>query len=550
MRREWHSSILGLAAISILSPLAVATLSVALGACAGDGSDNSDTSANDTEEASRHRRDASPPPDASAPTDSSHPTDSAAIDAGSDAATSCGFIMTSPLALTAATISVGSTLGGKVTYTNTCASAMSIGAVAITSRPPGGTNGGGPYDDFAPSQAATTVNAGASVTLTASRAFTSGDPTGNWYAYATYKDSGGVWHDGPSVPFTVAAPAIDAGGGAGSDAGPDASGFDAGSGATGLHVVGNKLYDGNGTIVHLHGANREGAEYACIQGWGLFEGPSDAASVQAMANWRINSVRVLLNEDCWLGINGVAAAYGGANYQNAIVNYVKLLHQYGIYAELGLMYSAPGTTPAKSSPEMPNTDHSITFWQQVASTFKSDGMAFFDLFNEPHNVSWACWLNGGSSCSLGFAVAGMQSLVNAVRSTGATNVIAVPGIDYANNLTGWLANRPSDPAGQLIAEAHVYGGNTCQDVSCWNSQLAPVAAQVPLHTGELGGNYQGTDCSGAFTQSFVNWADPLGVSYQLWTWNTWGNCSAMISDYTGTPYGNGVFYKQHLATLP
>src|SRR5438552_1169368 len=49
------------------------------------------------------------------------------------------------------------------------------------------------------------IAAGATVTLAASRAFTAADPTGSWYAYATYQDAGGVWNDGPSVNFTVAA---------------------------------------------------------------------------------------------------------------------------------------------------------------------------------------------------------------------------------------------------------------------------------------------------------------------------------------------------------
>src|SRR5205823_14366785 len=40
-----------------------------------------------------------------------------------------------------------------------------------------------------------------------SRAFTGSDPMGQWYAFSTYKDAGGVWHDGPSVNFTVSQPA-------------------------------------------------------------------------------------------------------------------------------------------------------------------------------------------------------------------------------------------------------------------------------------------------------------------------------------------------------
>jgi hypothetical protein len=36
----------------------------------------------------------------------------------------------------------------------------------------------------------------------------------------------------------------------------------------------------------------------------------------------MNVVRIPLNEDCWLGINGVNPAYGGYNYQKAIGDFV------------------------------------------------------------------------------------------------------------------------------------------------------------------------------------------------------------------------------------
>ena len=52
-----------------------------------------------------------------------------------------------------------------------------------------------------------------------------------------------------------------------------------------------------------------------MQGWGFSDGPTDAASIAAMKAWHINAVRVPLNEDCWLGINGVKPQYGGAPYR-------------------------------------------------------------------------------------------------------------------------------------------------------------------------------------------------------------------------------------------
>jgi hypothetical protein len=322
---------------------------------------------------------------------------------------------------------------------------------------------------------------------------------------------------------------------------------------SGLRVSGNKLVDGNGSTVVLRGVNRSGTEYTCIQGGGIFDGPSDLASVQAMAAWHINSIRVVLNEDCWLGINGVPAADAGANYQQAIVNYVNLLHQNGIYAEISLIWTAPGATQATDQGEMPDTDHAPAMWQSVAATFKNDPNVVFGVFGEPHDVTWPCWRDGGSTCGLGYSVAGMQSLVNVIRGAGATQPIAVPGIDYANNLSQWLQYEPADPSHQLIAEAHVYGKNTCATTGCFDSQMAPILATTPLLFGELGETYDGSDCNGSSssTSAFMNWADAHGVSYQAWTWDTWGSCNlSLITSYSGTPYGvYGTYVKTHLLSF-
>src|SRR5437870_1510439 len=66
---------------------------------------------------------------------------------------------------------------------------------------------------------------------------------------------------------------------------------------SGLRVVGNQLVAGaSGGVVRLIGVNRSGTEYQCIHGYGIFEGPSGAASVQAIADWQANAVRIPLNE--------------------------------------------------------------------------------------------------------------------------------------------------------------------------------------------------------------------------------------------------------------
>src|SRR5690348_6925230 len=81
-----------------------------------------------------------------------------------------------------------------------------------------------------------------------------------------------------------------------------------------LSVQGNQLLAG-GKPIQLRGVNRSGSEYACLHGWGIFDGRADPSSVHAIASWHTNVVRLPLNEDCWLDINSVPNQYSGANYQ-------------------------------------------------------------------------------------------------------------------------------------------------------------------------------------------------------------------------------------------
>src|SRR5260370_35326824 len=86
----------------------------------------------------------------------------------------------------------------------------------------------------------------------------------------------------------------------------------------------------------------------------------------------------------------------------------------------------------------------------------------------------------------------MQSLVNAVRSTGATNVIMLGGEEYSNDLRQWLSHEPADPDHDLAAAWHSYNFNTCSHRSCWKNQVAPVIAQGPVIAGGIGENSCGS----------------------------------------------------------
>jgi endoglucanase len=308
-----------------------------------------------------------------------------------------------------------------------------------------------------------------------------------------------------------------------------------------LAVAGNHLVSGTGKTVRLLGVNRSGLEYACVQGWGFSDGPTDAASIAAMRTWRIDAVRVPLNEDCWLGINGVKPQYGGAAYRAFVSGFVRRLNAAGLTAILDLHWNAPGTQPATGQQQMPDKDHSPAFWRSVARTFRTSRNVVFDLYNEPHDVTWSCWRNGCGPW------AGMQQLVNAVRSTGARQPLMLGGLAWSNDLSGWLRWEPRDPRHQLVAAFHLYNFNACDTAECWQATIGPVADKVPVVTGELGEN----DCAHGFIDTYMPWADAHGVSYFGWTWDTWDCKSgpALISGYDGTPTPFGDGFRAHLQSL-
>src|SRR5581483_11505121 len=204
------------------------------------------------------------------------------------------------------------------------------------------------------------------------------------------------------------------------------------------------------------------------------------------------------------------------------------LNAAGIVAVLDLHWNAPGAEKATGQEVMADADHSPGMWSSVAAAFRSDPAVVFDLYNEPHDISWSCWLNGCTT-SAGWQAAGMQSLLDAVRGAGARQPVMAGGLGWSSDLSAWLANEPVDPAHQLVASAHLYNFSGCNTSSCWDQTIGPVARSVPVVTGELGEN----DCGTSFIQSYVGWADAHGVSYLGWTWDTWDCKSgpALITSY-------------------
>lgn len=94
------------------------------------------------------------------------------------------------------------------------------------------------------------------------------------------------------------------------------------------------------------------------------------------------------------------------------------------------------------------------FWRRLALRFKDNPRVLFGLVNEPHGLPAEAWADAA------------QAAVDAIRATGAQNIISVPGTNWTGAWTWHAAyhgtpnadvmGRVRDPADRLLIEVHQY----------------------------------------------------------------------------------------------
>lgn len=357
-----------------------------------------------------------------------------------------------------------------------------------------------------------------------------------------------------------------------------------------IQVSGRQLVNGLGTVVQLRGVNYSGYEFAAVQGWstadpsGAQAGVAGGPDLNALKAWKANALRVPLNAASWLGYRCVDTdgvthnPDPGGNYRASVQSLVSRANAAGLYVILDLHWTAPGAYCPLLQTQMADADHALSFWASVARLFKANPAVVFELYNEPffnfdfEGDPWAAMMKGTSGQFSGFPAtsgsghwvnvqrpwkaASYQAMINVVRATGARNVVLVGGMQYAQDLSGWLANRPTDPLNQMGAAWHPY--RLYQ--SAWDypypnfypqvftDALAILNAGIPLVMTEIGGqNTPGTP-SCPICDTVTAFADAQGVGVLAWTWDLWGDPeNVLIRDAAGTPTdGLGVAFRRWL----
>jgi endoglucanase len=154
--------------------------------------------------------------------------------------------------------------------------------------------------------------------------------------------------------------------------------------------------------------------------------------------------------------------------------------------------------------------------------------------------------------------AGMQAMLNAVRATGATNVVLVGAPTWCQDLSKWVEYKPNDPLNQIAAVWHGYpNSDKVGDPKSAQPKLGSIAytwAQKVLDAGypvviitEFGDHNAPGTRDAPFVSNLLPWADKAGASYLGWAWGPWkDHDNVLIKDASGTPTdGYGEYVKQH-----
>ncbi len=297
-----------------------------------------------------------------------------------------------------------------------------------------------------------------------------------------------------------------------------------------------------------------------------------AADFARMRAWRANTVRIELAQYYWVP----TSMHHDPGYAARVDRAVKGARAAGLNVILALQASDRGDPnhPLEGEMHQPMADvnHSIPFWKDVAARFKDDGGVLYELYSEPYPIggeggfsNWDMWLNGGlhpSDAVYGrrpaFQAAGMQQLYDAVRSTGANNMVIASGTQWGYFLGGVEDHRVK---GYNIAYAtHPWEDSpTSRQPSTWDRDWASLAATDPVIITEFG-DY---DCSDPYVKAVLDKADQLGLSWTAWMWvapsaaeskrqdgrdDPICNRSLLIMDWAGTPTKPGQIIKDRLAS--
>src|SRR5262245_11052056 len=321
-----------------------------------------------------------------------------------------------------------------------------------------------------------------------------------------------------------------------------------------LRVVKTQLVNEKNERVRLRGMNTASLEWTSDG-----EGHIVSTVKVAIKDWRANIIRLPLSQDRWFGKAPEQKDEGKA-YRDLVKQIVDTCADNGVYIMLDLHWSDAGEWGKNIGQHFMPDKNSLAFWKDIALVYKNHPAVIFDLYNEPHDVSWDVWLRGGTiternrrtGMELTFQAIGMQELLDSIRATGANNLVVAGGVNWAYDMSGFLAGKLlADRKGNGVIYAnHAYPtkGDT---VEKWVEKMQAAGKQIPIIVGEWGTEPRGPSSAGPRAEQWVH-EMLIALNQHDWDWIAWDMHPQagprLISDWNYTPTPTfGVHVKNALA---
>jgi endoglucanase len=303
-----------------------------------------------------------------------------------------------------------------------------------------------------------------------------------------------------------------------------------------IKVAGNRLVDPSGREVWLQGLHVASLDW----------NPQGEAVLHTIRlgidEWKARVIRLAINPDYWR-----ASGAKGEAFKNLVDACVNMAANRGAYIIIdNHTYRAV-------------READITLWTDIATRYKNHPAVIFEIINEPHDISWEVWRNGGfvaekqeksdedhflteeqkAQLKPGFQTPGMQKMVEIIRATGASNVILAGALDWSYDNSGLLKGYAlEDKTGNgVMYSVHVYSWK-----HEWQKNFLDAAEVYPLFVGEVGANNQKLEwMDPKLQEDAVTWVpDIIAViqKYRL-NWSAFAfhpSCGpALLADWKYTP---------------
>jgi endoglucanase len=310
-----------------------------------------------------------------------------------------------------------------------------------------------------------------------------------------------------------------------------------------LAARGPLVVDGDGTPVYLHGVDWPSLDWAPAGQHADGAPGLDLAEVHTMAErFRTNAVRIALNEAFLLrGSPRYVPTYAGL-----VVRAVRAARRAGLVVILDLhtVIGADAVTdPPAEGPSCAPDPPSIAFWTALARRFRNWPGVVFELYNEPHGITWSTWRDGGPitcpATGRRYDAVGEQTLLEAVRATGARNLVIADGVDWAGSLVGL-------PRWHLAGSNVAYGLHLYVEeerptgVATWQGALGSTWRRWPVIATEFGVLGCHRPYPLALERRIIDFLAAHGIGWTAWGW--WdGGCGfpSLIDTESGQPFDGG-----------